>query len=938
MTKRLHKRVNWHIKLFGCLILLQLLFVNNMIANVHDATETDKDSGQLASAENDSIPKVESYKINPKKIFGDELKDIPSADLEDLLQGRLSGFFVKNWNGAPGIQSVMGVNTVNTLSMGIDNRPLILIDDVPIFVDPSQASEINPLSEISPEYIESIEVLSSSLSMAKYGARGANGVISIVTKNGSSYNGTHISLSVSGGVNFEPELRSTISGNSERSRLKGLYNKAIALPGDLDGIQLPMVLTDSLNPFYGYHTDWQEDQYKPRSVQNYNLKIGNSGSFGHYLLHLGYYDDKSPKEDVGLQRMNLNLNTRYNVTERLILDVMLLASRANRGNATSNLFNPSFFAENDDLSVFPPTIFEDDAELRDDNINNHLLTNINLGYDITDNLTFKTMVGLDYETGRRDYFIPSTINDGRIFSLASTSTRQRIINENTLNYRQLINDKAIEITVGQSIIMDDVQYNEITADRDGEGTSNFVKTIGSNYSLASKDGGSIIAQNSLLSFFAEASFEVAEGLELNGVLRADGTSKLPEDQRWGIYPAVEASWDLGNVFSIDNTGFLSLASLNAGIGKSGLLPTEDYLWKSDTRTIGGYDNITGVTRYARQNDTYTNPTSSNFNVGVDLGLFGNSIFVNAEYFSNDIKDFQYQVMLPNTVGYSDEIKNGIGIKNTGFNAALSSNIHFGELSWTARLTASVIANEVTAMPDDANNITFGSISEGRPINGFYMHASDGFYANDDEVPVNPVTGFRVSYAGVELGEGMPKLLDKNGDYIIDQNDKYYAGSQQPDVFGGFGNTFEYRGFYLDALFSYAFGGDIMVQSVSNRYSSDVGEFNRGMFESLEGDTEYYMLRSDDDNVSIQGISAIEKASYIRLNNLTVGYRLGDAALVKYGFQNSRIFITGKNLFVSNSGYSGLDPEENRDAVNEFNLSTTGVPRYKSISIGISIGL
>lgn len=941
MTKSLQPKTNWHIKLSGCVILLQLLFVANIQASSGNVIGDDKKPKSPASSEQDSVKIVEDeIRVNHKKISGNDLKDIPASDLENLLQGRLSGFFVQNWNGSPGIQSVMSVNTVNTATVGIENRPLILVNGVPIYVDASEASQINPLSQISPEYIESVEVLNSAISLARYGARGANGVISITTKDGAAYDGTRISVSISGGVNFAPQLRSTISGNQERRRLAGLYNKAIVLPGDLDGIQMPLFLSDSLNSFYGYSSDWQEDDYESSSVQNVNMNIGNSGVYGHYLLHMGYYNEEAPKTGVGMKRFNLNLNTTYNVTNKLTLGVMLLAGRADRGNSTTNLFEPSFFAKNDN-ALFPPTIFEDDDQLRDVNTNNHLLSGINLEYKISENLIFNSNIGLDYETGRRDYFIPSTINNGRVFISSFTTKRQQIMNENTLKYSKQVNGQPFNVTVGQSIIVDDRQFTEVLADRDATGTSNFVKTI-TGISLSDIDGGSFLSKNALLSFFADADYEVIDGLTLSGVVRMDGTSKLPEDERWGIYPAIGASWDIGQTSLLEDMSWISYANLNADIGKSGILPTEDHLWKSDIRTVGDYGGLregsTGVTRYSRTNNSYTNPTSTNYGVGLDLGLFNNQLFVSADYFSNSIKNYHYQVMLPNTVGFSEEVKNGIGIKNTGLNMGLSTRLKFGEISWNVRLNASMIANEVSEMPSDANNFLYGSISEGRPINGFYVFASDGVYANASEVPVDPATGLKLNYAGIELDEGMPRILDKNGDYVLDQNDRYFVGNPQPNVYGGFGNTFEYKGIYVDALFTYALGGSILTESVSNRYTSNPEELNRGMFEDNGANSGYYFLNSDDGNISLQGIAAIESSSYIRLNNLTFGYNFNESILSKLGFGSGRVFITGQNLFVSGSDYSGLDPEENWNSVNGFNLSTTGIPRYKSVSIGLSLGL
>ncbi len=933
--KFLQPNPQWGRKLAGCVMLVLLQTVYSISAVGSPTTGDDKDPGDKKEAAQDSLAVQIDDKPNFRKVTSDQIKDIPAADLENLLQGRLSGFFVQNWTGAPGIQSVMSVNTVNTGVVDIENRPLILVNEVPIFVDASPGSQINPLSQISPEYIESIEVLNSATSLARYGARGANGVIRITTKNAQEYGTTRISFNLAGGVNFAPQLRQTISGNAERRRLRALYDKAIVLPENINGISMPLALTDSLNSFYGYSTDRQKDDYDIRAVQNYNMNIGNSGVYGHYLLHMGYYNEESPKVGAGLKRLNLNLNTGYNVTKKLKLDVLLHAARIDRGNNTSNLFAPSYYPANDNPDLFLPTTFEDDAELRDYNSNNHLLSVINVDYKVNDHISLNSRVGVDYETGRRDYFVPSTINNGRIFISAFTTRRQQLINENTLNYNREINGRLFKMTLGQSIITNDAQYTQVSADRDAEGTSNFVKTIG-NISLADVDGSSFLSKNALLSFFADAEYAVTDDLQLRGVVRFDGSSKMPKNNRWGVYPALGATWDVSSL--LEDASWLSGASLRADVGRSGILPTEDHLWKSDIRTIGDYYQLTSVTRYARTNDDFTNATSTNATLGVDLSFLDNAIYASGEFFTNSIQDFHYEVMLPNTVGFSPEVKNGIDMKNTGVNLVLGANTTLGQVTWNSRLLASMVANELTNKPADANNNLFGSMSVGYPINGYYVHASDGVYATDEEVPVNPQSGNKLSYGGVALKAGMPKLLDRNGDYVIDQNDRYYVGSQQPRVYGGFGNTLSLGGFYLDALFTYSLGGKILTESVTNRYTSDTQELNRGMFKGVDEETNYYILQSDEGYVSMQGVAAIEESTYVRLNNLTIGYNFGETFLSKIGFGTGRVYLTGQNLFVTGGSYSGLDPEENRNGINNFNLSTTGIPRYKSVAIGLSLGL
>ncbi len=930
MRRPLLRKMRSCLLLMLCLLLLQQYGATQATAG---SRQMNPDDPQLNPTGVDSVAtKTETF--DHKTISGEEIKDIPEADLENLMQGRLSGLFIQNWTGSPGVQSVIAATAVNTTALGIDSKPLILVNDVPIYVDANVASGINPLSGYSAENIESIELLNDAASLARYGSRGANGVIKITTKNGKLLTETEISATALGGVNFKPELRNTISGNEERARLRGLYDNALVLPSNINGITLPYVLTDSLNTFFNHRSNWQEDDYATGAFQNYNLNIASGGSYGFFLLNLGFYDEEGAKIGTGLQRYSLNMDTRYNITNKLFMDVYMNAARLNRQRRDSNLFEPSFYPENDNRDLFPPTIFLADGAYRDVNSNNHLITSVSVQYNLNANFTFKTQIGIDYETGRRDYFIPSTLNDGRIFASSASTKRQRLINENTVRYFRTINNNDFNFTLGQSIIVTDNQFTMIEGERDAEGTSNFVSIVGSNFGLDNLDGRSSLQSNALLSFFADTDYEVLEGLVLRGVLRADGTSQLPENNRWKLYPALGAKWDVKLPFE-----GVSTSQLNVNLGTSGVLPAENFLYKSNLESAGDYGGLTGVVRFDEGNTGLTNPTATTLTAGVSLGVLQDKVQLSAEYINQTVKDYIYRVYTPTTAGFSPVYKNGIGVRNTGVNLTVSTQLTAGEFQWTSRLTGSLIANEVTDLPTDASQSQFGSLAVGKPLNGLYAFASSGHYATDDEVPVDPRTGNKLSYGGVEFAAGMPRILDKNGDFLLDEQDRYYVGSPQQNFYGGFGNTLSYKRLYLDALFSYGLGGQVLVESATNRYTSNLEDFDRGMFEATPGNTRYYTMQvNEDDHVSIQGIAAIESNSFVRLNNITLGYTIQSDKLGSIGVKSLKVFVTGKNLLLINQQYSGIDPEENWNAVHNYNLTSTGIPRFKSISCGVNLGL
>lgn len=879
-----------------------------------------------------------------------------SENMEGMLQGRVAGVNVQVNSGEPGAAPVVIIRGLSAVTRGgsdVASEPLYVVDGIPILSQATSEFNVtgtNVLADIDPNDIENITVLKDASAAAIYGSRAANGVILVTTKKGKRGK-PQITLTSLVGISIVPQLINAAGGAKERRLKVGLYDKYNP------GLALPNILSDSLNPYYNNSTDWQREVYSTGKTESYNASIRGAGDFGNYSLSMGHFLNKGIAINSQFQRSNILLNsTFFGLDRRLSINSVIGISRTNNSRRLS-LAEPDFTS-----SLLPapdsPLLdgFDDQVKFEDRNINNRIRTNLNISYDFLKNLTFKTAGGMDYSRSMVDQKFPEQIviadGDDAIdrSSLSSLGETQNLIWDNTLTYKNTINDiHYINFLVGQG-----VQYTQRESTKSSGNTTEEAIAENVNVPQAIADGGSNYSANAILSYFSRVNYIFDDKYLISGSLRTDGSSKFGANKKWGLFPSGALGWTFSNESFLQDIPFLTFGKLRASVGLSGGQFDEDYLALGilePTEGYGGQGGFNPVWTDGYKNSELTWEQTTMYDYGLDLELFEGRISVVADYYHKLTKGLLLTTDLPNTSGYVRIFKNAADVLNEGIEITLNTiNVQRENFSWSTNFNFAYNKNKVTEIAggneDIIRDLGRGSIIRvGRPLNGLFQFISDGTYQSEEEVPVNPENGRKLrGWDGKDLVAGDRRIIDQNKDYIINEKDRVYSGDPNPDWVGGFSNNFTYKGFYLNMLSSFVIGRDIVNTSLLDRFQLGSG-FSGGNLSDLSqfsiwgqpGDQAKYPSVNPWNSVAQvldNDAAYIEDGSYFRLQTITLGYNFPRTILDKLSLRSLKAYTTLNNVLIYQD-YSGPDAE----AVTLSGYDNSkGYPKPRYALIGIIVGL
>ena len=928
-------------------------------------------------------------------VRGSELQSTPTSDPLQALVGRAAGVQITQAEGAPGAE--ISVRVRGGISITQSNEPLYVIDGFP--------SE-NGLSDLDPAEIESIDVLKDASATAIYGARGANGVVVVTTKQGPTGDNKFQ-------VNFD-----MYAGFRKLARKLDVLNAPQFVDLDYERT-LVFKGEDALLNFqntYGSYADieanyanrlgidWQEEALgRTQSTQNYHLGLQGGNKDLKYNLNYGYSRDDGAmirsgydKHVISLSVNNkattwLSINARANFTESNVWG-MGTSDQSTRFNKMEHIlqYRPTVGIMGDDRSL----ITGDDMLMDDDDnplqspvisANEEQKTTLtrnflfNGGFTVTFNkhLTFRNTTGYRYRMTRTDQFFGeksvtgkrSSIQ-GRIADNASTQFQT----SNVLTYDNRHKLHRLSVMVGQeyivahsknlSVYVTDFPNNDIGLNDTSLGIPQAINT-------------SVNFDDTILSFFGRANYNYKDRYLLTATFRADGSSKFSKNNKWGYFPSVSAAWRLVEEDFIQRLGVFSDLKLRAGYGLAGNNRIPSYR-SLDIMQMAGYPQgdsyAPGYAPLAIPSKDLKWESNTTVNVGLDLGFFNQRLTLSPEFFYNRSSNLLLNSRVPTSSGYKNMLRNVGSTSNRGVDITLSSvNIVTRDFEWTTNFNISFNHNRIDRLSgeqyflEDAG--VYGDkthiIMVGKPVGQFYGYVTEGIYQVSD-FDYDPASASYTLKEGLPLPEyntgvqpGHWKFRDTDGNGIINEDDKTIIGNSNPTCFGGFNNTFRYRGFDLAAFFTYSIGGKVMnitkltnthagqtnynvlaVMDRANRftYIDDAGhritdpvtlaEVNRGktvasVYDTEVGDTYIHSW-------------AVEDASFLRLNTLTLGYTLPVQAVRRIGLDRLRFYFTGSNLFVATK-YTGFDPEVSTKG----NALTPGVdfgayPRSRSYVFGMNL--
>ena len=611
--------------------------------------------------------------------------------------------------------------------------------------------------------------------------------------------------------------------------------------------------------------------------------------------------------------------------------------------------------------------------------NKTLQLNGDITYQILKNLTYNGSIGMRDKDALLDEFHTmrsrTAKNKGFPFGIKTTQNYSSFNYTNTLTYNTKINkDHRFEAMLGQEDYI--MTYNLFGASSNKFPLNNFGIY---DLSLGEEPGKPVTDKQKerLFSFFGRVNYQYMDRYLLTASMRADGSSKFGKDNKWGYFPSVSAAWRASEEEFIKNLDVFSNLKVRLSYGTAGNDRIENYrslaLYSSDWVPMGNQAVPIYSGRMANPGLKWETTVSSN--AGLDLSFFNHRVQATADLYSTRTKDLLLEAQIPYLSGYKSILKNVGETKNTGFEFSVTTyNIQNKDFTWSTSFNIATNKNKVVKLADasylewksawngDFNDIDY-LIAEGQPLGQMYGYEYDGIYTVDQFDFVNgeyKLKAGEIAIEGVNVQPGYYKYKNQNPDEdnMINSKDKKVIGRATPDFFGGITNNFTYKGFDLSIFLNFSVGNDIynanrmygdnLTPKLRNSmtYAKDRFTFIDGTGNNLHGDPAALAKLNEGKRIaSVQGVGSnmkfhslyIDDGSFLRINNITLGYTVPRALLRKASIQSLRIYASGYNLHTFTK-YKGYDPEVN---TNSNKGLTPGIdwgayPRALSFVFGLNL--
>lgn len=924
--------------------------------------------------------------------------------IDNALVGKIAGVHVAPSSGVPGSATAITIRGVTTLTNN-GNSPLIVIDGTPVYgsnqdmnttdfgagktagfsFGGTQVSsdydesgihrntfEKNPLASINPDDIASIEVLKDAFATAIYGSRGAAGVILITTKKGQG-SGMKISASVTTSISSPYKLPKVMTADQYADFYSNYLTQINHLNYRTDTVIFPK----------GINTNWLDAIARTAVGTNANVAVsGGNGRGGSYYISGNYTDNPSYILNSDFKRYQGRINFDQQLSQNLSIGTNFTISYAknNALNAQSIYRNAATKAPNEPIRdsigqylwgfypnpVGPELINGNPVAVANENINysldTRLLGNVYAKLNITHGLSFRSEFGTDWMNSRsysRDIDQPQQIG-----GLASQTTNQNIrwVINNVLTLNQSIGaGHHLNAIAGQS-------YETSTENRTSIYGKDFpndkILSIGS---AQTKSISSSLEQNwALLSYFTRINYDY-KGKYLAGVTyRLDGSSRFASNHRYVGFPSFSVGWvPSKESFMKGASGWLDQLKLRSSLGITGNDGGVGYYGNQGQYQLSVYGatygntNIITVKQPANPNLKWE--TTYTYDFGMDVNMFQNTVSIVFDYYNRQIKNAILNSGIPGFMGFTSQIQNIADISNQGLELTINSlNVKSKNFEWSTNLNISRNKNIIKKL----HNIDGLNMAAQIETNGgrFWLedHSATEFYM--------------FPWKGVDPATGNPLWQDNTGKQITEPitfynyGDDYIAnriasGDAMPDIFGGVGNTFKYKGFELNAFFSFSLGNKLYNGAKATLYNYTASSFSGPQANNLSPDlldywttpgqiTDIPALINASNYVAAGFGSAydytlgrdisrfLEDASFLKLRSISLSYHFKPRALKKIKpIQKLVVFVEANNIWTLTS-YSGIDPEVSAYGSSALNsgFDELTLPLPKVYNIGVKIEL
>jgi len=905
------------------------------------------------------------------KVKGEDLKNLPVSNPATAIQGKAAGVDIVRSDGSPGsIPSIRirGTGTVNNAD------PLVIIDGVPA----------GGLNDVNSNDIASIEILKDASASAIYGSRAANGVVIVTTKNG----------------NFNEKLKTSVNlYTGENSPVK--FIKMLTAP-ELDQLKIESYTNSGQtaptiwsNPYYSVQrTDWQRALMGTGHVRNADIALRGGSASSIYSFSGNYYNETGMIPNSFFTRFNFRVNSEHKVTSRIKIGENILYSNTNSSSPDTRStqaglvwsairFNPAIPVTNPDGSWGTSQADNQLGDINNPvatakstdayNKANRLLANGYAEIEILKGL--KAKANYSYDMTYSDYYnfqsaMPDQTRGPSIATLsqgyANTSS---LLEEYFLTYNKTINKHAFTLLGGYSAQL--IKGNYVNAARSGYTDSDpDVRVL--NFGSSASNNGNNYANQGLQSYFVRGNYAYDDRYLLTVTMRADASSKFPQDRRWGYFPAFSAGWRISQekFYSDNMKDIFSSLKLTGGWGQLGNQNIGDFNYLSLLGYGSNYGYALGTTTSVQNGAVIVglaNPyvhweSTKETNIALEFTTLHDHLDGTVTYFNRNtsqmlvpyqlVETFGAQTNLPDDPGNITLPSQNIGeMNNHGVEIELDYHNNAGGLKYSVGANASFLSNKVTRLYGanggylagtsyGRENVDISRTYEGQPISSFYGFKTNGLYQTQADIDNDPNIKNDPNKANIKPGD--VRFVDVNGDGVINDQDRVNLGNPNPKFVFGFHGTLSYKNF--DFSFSFAGQTGLKLYNADRLAGLDATQvFNwyadqQGRWHGAGTSNTIPRLTAPGFNLNDNYRSSdlwVENGSYLALKSVALGYTFAKKSIAGVQLPDIRVYVSSYNVLMI-TGYKGYTPELGYNGNNlQKGVDVAQYPSARNVTFGVT---
>jgi len=859
-------------------------------------------------------------------IDGKALSAFPTTNVARALEGRSAGVYVQQNSGAPG--SGIQVRIRGTNSIQGSNEPLWIIDGFP--ADPNI---------LNPSDIESMEILKDASATAIYGSRGANGVIIVTTKRGKA--GKTL-FEFNGSYSVQRVRKKLDMMNA--TQYAGLYNAFWESTHGVDYFSQDQIQS------LGKGVDWQDLIFRNAPTQNYSFNVSGGNAKSQFSAGASYFDQQGIVKNSDYRRIGMRISANHDISDKFSVSYNVILARVDN-NPTADNLDLLFSA-----LTAPPTVgpYLNDGEYRnlntvypfspDNTINpaayikeksnkqfaNNEMANLSLIYTPIEGLSLKVSGNISNTDQRSDSYTSTKYPNSSGSASVSAVNSIHLNSDNIITYTKRINKNDISATAA-------LTYENFTTKALNASGSGFITDVTETDNLGSANTfatpGTSYSNWTLLSYLGRINYAYADKYLVTVSFRADGSSRYSKGNKWGYFPSGALAWKFTKEDFMKGVNWITDGKIRVGYGLTGSTAIDPYY------TL----NMLQSGKVPFNNDLYTYfapgtrlpgnlkwESTTQTDIGLDLGFFDNRIRIMADYYIKNTSDLLNPVQLPQSIGYDYTVRNVGKIQNRGFDFELDAKLLDRNLKVDVGANLSLNRNKVLKLygNQDIQGTVYNLIvindyanllQEGKPISAFYGYKFNGL---DDQ--------------------GHYVYKDMNNDGVISEADKTWIGNPNPKFIYGFTADMQWKSFKLNFFIQGTQGNDILCFSLINqnyRYYQGFNTTADVFYDHWSKDNPSAKYPAIDNILSTKmADNFVYNGSYLRLKNVQLAYDLPTAEMGLKWIGACEAYISAQNLLTLTK-YPWWDPEVNsKGGDNSINqgIDYYSYPSAKGFTIGIKL--